>query len=839
MKILLKRNGNSGVSPSINEITLGEVVVNTADGKLFTKTLNNGVYDIVEIGGGVSAFSELDDTTIINPQDGDYVKFDAVSGTWVNESSQPLNLDALADVSASNPAVGQVLKWDGTNWVAANDEQGTGTGTGGELVKYIGTISGNTGYIINGRIDDDIGADAINLGVSATSSGRYSLTEGYYTTASGYASHAEGGRTLAEGLFSHAEGYDVIASGDYSHAEGEGTSATNTSTHTEGAFTQAHGTSSHAEGYHTIAQNKYMHAAGKYNTGTAIDTIHETGIGTSDADRRNAFEIYTDGKVVAPELTTTLIDDANTPTRVLITKEYADANYGGGGGGIPALVDLTDVTITNLADADYIKWDAATSQWVNASLLPLSIDELSDVDTTTIAPTIGQVLKWDGTNWTPADDDGGTGGTSGELVKYTGATSGNTGYIINGRTDDNIGTDAINLGFGSQTTGQISFATGYFSNAIGFGSYAEGAGTQAYGSYSHAEGSYASSIGNISHAEGFETEARGYASHAEGIYTIAQNEAMHAEGKYNVGTATDTIHETGIGTSITTRKNAFEIYTDGRIKAPELTTTLINDPRSLTTKEYVDAQAGGSVASLNDIGDVTVLTSENGDFLRWDSTSAQWKNARQTPVLGYYTLIGTIDIDNTTNTYFINMDTTETPEITQIAIKEGKLNTDNFVFIATGTPTTDPNISINYILDPNTTTIYNFLNSFTINDAIAAGAGQLDSVTYFIQYINGSPAELMQALTPNAPVMSNNYKASMDNHIATVGYVKEASSEFTATSGQTTFVISNIVTDNAKVFVNGFKTIASNVSVSDDGTNTTVTIPATNANDIVEILYHI
>lgn len=33
-----------------------------------------------------------------------------------------------------------------------------------------------------------------------------------------------------------------------------------------------------------------------------------------------------------------------------------------------------------------------------------SIDSISDVDTSTAAPTMGQVLKWDGSNWTPGDD---------------------------------------------------------------------------------------------------------------------------------------------------------------------------------------------------------------------------------------------------------------------------------------------------------------------------------------------------------------------------------------------------------------------------------------------------
>jgi hypothetical protein len=35
---------------------------------------------------------------------------------------------------------------------------------------------------------------------------------------------------------------------------------------------------------------------------------------------------------------------------------------------------------------------------------PSSIDDLTDVDTSTVAPVVGQTLKWDGSNWVPADD---------------------------------------------------------------------------------------------------------------------------------------------------------------------------------------------------------------------------------------------------------------------------------------------------------------------------------------------------------------------------------------------------------------------------------------------------
>jgi hypothetical protein len=55
-----------------------------------------------------------------------------------------------------------------------------------------------------------------------------------------------------------------------------------------------------------------------------------------------------------------------------------------------------------------------------------AIDDLTDVDTTTDAPDVGQVLKWDGTNWVPDDDDtgGGGGGAFGELAFTTPPTAG-------------------------------------------------------------------------------------------------------------------------------------------------------------------------------------------------------------------------------------------------------------------------------------------------------------------------------------------------------------------------------------------------------------------------------
>ena len=55
-----------------------------------------------------------------------------------------------------------------------------------------------------------------------------------------------------------------------------------------------------------------------------------------------------------------------------------------------------------------------------------SIDALSDVDTTTAAPTANQVLKWNGTNWTPADDGGSEGGATQNLFATVAGDTGST-----------------------------------------------------------------------------------------------------------------------------------------------------------------------------------------------------------------------------------------------------------------------------------------------------------------------------------------------------------------------------------------------------------------------------
>ena len=347
-----------------------------------------------------------------------------------------------------------------------------------------------------------------------------SHAEGTSTTARGENSHAEGENTIAEGNDSHAEGYNTKAKSWTSHAEGYNTTAEGWASHAEGESTIARGSISHAEGYNTIAQGNYSHAEGKYNIGTSNETIHETGIGYFDnnnniAVRKNAFEIYLDGKVVAPELSNALIDDVNTPDRVLITKEYFKS--------------------------------------LNA---PSELEKITE--------------------------------------------NGNTGWRLRGRDPDNygnIGKEAVDFSYSDSpstiygATGDGSFTQGKDTAASGKHSHAEGISTYAFMEASHAEGKNAYASGMYSHAEGEETNSTGKASHAEGLGTFSQNDYMHAAGKYNIGTSNETIHETGIGTDDTNKKNAFEIYLDGKVVTPEFTKDLIKSEstgKALVTREFTE-----------------------------------------------------------------------------------------------------------------------------------------------------------------------------------------------------------------------------------------------------------
>lgn len=137
-------------------------------------------------------------------------------------------------------------------------------------------------------------------------------TSGYtykFSAAIGDASHVEGMSNLTPTCSATLEGLDEGTTASFvngaNHAEGAGNLAGAAASHAEGIRNEIgdNAYASHAEGIKNTTQNRAEHASGQYNKsnkatdtfGDAGNTLFSVGCGTSDADRKNAFEIMQDG----------------------------------------------------------------------------------------------------------------------------------------------------------------------------------------------------------------------------------------------------------------------------------------------------------------------------------------------------------------------------------------------------------------------------------------------------------------------------------------------------------------------------------------------------------------
>lgn len=137
-------------------------------------------------------------------------------------------------------------------------------------------------------------------------------TSGYtykFSVAIGNASHVEGTGNITPKASATLEGLDTGATSSFvngaNHAEGAGNLAGAAASHAEGIRNEIghNAYASHAEGIKNTTQNRAEHASGQYNKsnkatdtfGDKGNTLFSVGCGTSDTDRKNAFEVMQDG----------------------------------------------------------------------------------------------------------------------------------------------------------------------------------------------------------------------------------------------------------------------------------------------------------------------------------------------------------------------------------------------------------------------------------------------------------------------------------------------------------------------------------------------------------------
>ena len=125
------------------------------------------------------------------------------------------------------------------------------------------------------------------------------------------------------------------------------------------------------------------------------------------ADENKSIDILSDvdTSTAAPTNGQALVWDVGTSK----WKPGTVSGGGGGGGGATTFLALTDTPTTFSGYANgFLRVNGAGDGLTLVN--NFSIDVLSDVDTTTSAPTSGQVLKWNGTQWAPANDATSGGG---------------------------------------------------------------------------------------------------------------------------------------------------------------------------------------------------------------------------------------------------------------------------------------------------------------------------------------------------------------------------------------------------------------------------------------------
>jgi hypothetical protein len=320
--------------------------------------------------------------------------------------------------------------------------------------------------------------------------------------------------------------------------------------------------------------------------------------------------------------------------------------------------------------------------------------------------------------------------------------------------------------------------------------------------------------------------------------------------------------------SASTFTNAFEIYTDGKVTAPELTTTLIDDSNTtnkvLVTKEWVQANAGAS--AIDDLSDVDTSTTAptDGQVLTWDNANSEWVPATNKEgvltIEGYTAVYQTntktdigLAVSNSDGGYAFglyfedNGDYVINPEICVFDSTGAKSST--FIRFNRNPSGADEWLHDDLLLGSHSTTGYRVL--IQAKGGADANNWSIGKTENYLEIdADGSYTTIKSGYSGKTGIkllgdikLETTYVPSADENIATKKYVDDNSPtdpvehDYTATSGQTAFVISGKVLTYVGVFVNGVKIKSSNYTISDDGTDTTVTFSSgLNANDWVQLL---
>ena len=132
------------------------------------------------------------------------------------------------------------------------------------------------------------------------------------------------------------------------------------------------------------------------------------------------------------------------------------------------LADIRDVDLSSMntgTNGYFLRWNSTAQKWKEEIIvIPTVLDDLTDVDTTTTTPVLNQVLKYDGTNFTPQLDTGQNTLAGLTDTDVTGVSNGKILSYLNGtwELDDPPLTGATTITGLNDTPANYTNAAGYF-----------------------------------------------------------------------------------------------------------------------------------------------------------------------------------------------------------------------------------------------------------------------------------------------------------------------------------------------------------------------------------------
>lgn len=412
--------------------------------------------------------------------------------------------------------------------------------------------------------------------------------------ASGNLSHAEGGMNSATGNYSHSEGVYTTSSASISHSEGYTTSATGNYSHAEG---YANVTSSYASGVHNDGNGYYPEWNDQITYTKNSIVYHKDKM--NDGVERNRLYIA----IKTVDIGTDIGD--TTSWSLLGAVGVASHVEGDKCGAIGRASHAEGNRCVAFGDESHSEGNCS-SAFGSHSHVEGANDRSVLYNENTVYPKFSTVsLKGSRSYPTyiaikdvPADATGGNAPPNEEYWRIVGAYSygahceGGRNYIGAIRNTD---------GSYKQDSSNSSHAEGLDNIILP----TESSNAQA----SHIEGSKNYVSSSYAHAEGYNNVVSGQSAHVGGSYNIATKHNQTVIGTCNEnkedtlfevgsGRVTESTNDSGVTTTDVTRKNAFEVTKDGKIRLPNHTSN-----SSSTTDGYMSFKCvNGNLVNENGSG---------------------------------------------------------------------------------------------------------------------------------------------------------------------------------------------------------------------------------------------